>query len=66
MGKERGMADSAFVAPVLSVGMTCRTNKIRGQNTKKMSPKKRWNSCLKTPGMHEISSFFQNYSKTVP
>ena len=37
MGEDRGAAAAAFAAPVPCFGTVCRTNKIRGYNTKKNS-----------------------------
>ena len=40
MDVDRGAAGAAFATPILSVGTACRTNKIRGWDTKKMSQKR--------------------------
>ena len=44
MGVDRGASGAAFATPILSVGAACRTDKIREQNTKKMSQLKKRNS----------------------
>ena len=54
----RGAAGAAFASPILSVGTACRTNKIRGLNTKKMAKKRDENRAKEHPRTDEIAPFF--------
>ena len=66
MGIDRDAAGRAFAALMLSDGMACCTNKIRGYNTTKMSQKRDDNCAKKHHGMHKIAPFFQKFSRTAP
>ena len=67
MGVDTGAAGAAFAAPILSVVISntaCRTNKIRGYNTKKMSHKRKEIRAKNTRECTTFFSIFKNFPDT--